>query len=121
MTRKILLVDDDPDFRATAAIVLETAGYEVVQAEDGHSALGALQRVRPDLIVSDLNMPLMDGRTLCKRVRANAEFARIPFVIMSALVEESGSPLSDLPADVFFSKQSAFSAILPQLNALLTD
>ncbi|MGH9847221.1 MAG: response regulator [Blastocatellia bacterium] len=121
MAKKVLLVDDDKEFRTVAAIVLETAGYAVTQAEDGFSALEILRRERPDLIISDMNMPLMDGRALCKRVRANADFARIPFVVMSALIEEDGSALSDLPADFFFSKQGVFSSILPQLKVLLTD
>jgi len=121
MAKKVLLVDDDKEFRTVAAIVLETAGYVVVQAEDGFSALDILRRDRPDLIISDMNMPLIDGRAFCKRVRADAELARIPFVVMSALIEEDGGVLSDLPADFFFSKQSVFSGILPQLKVLLTD
>jgi CheY-like chemotaxis protein len=121
MAKKVLLVDDDREFRTVAALVLQTAGYLVVQAEDGFSALNLLRQERPDLIISDMNMPLMDGRALCKRVRADAEFERIPFVILSALIEEDGSALSDLPADFFFSKQSVFSSILPQLKVILTD
>jgi CheY-like chemotaxis protein len=121
MPKKVLLVDDDKEFRTVAAIVLETAGYSVVQAEDGFVALDLVRRECPDLIISDLNMPLMDGRLLCKRVRAEADFARTPFVIMSALIEMDGGIITDIPADYFFSKQSIFSSILPQLNDMLSD
>lgn len=121
MPKKVLLVDDDREFRIVAAIVLETAGYAVVQAEDGFVALELALRERPDLIISDLNMPLMDGRVLCKRVRADAAVAGTPFVIMSALIETDGCGLNDVPADYFFSKQTVFSSILPQLKDLLSD
>jgi len=121
MPKKVLLVDDDREFRTVAAIVLETAGYAVVQAEDGFVALELVRNERPDLIISDLNMPLMDRRMLCKQVRADVDVARTPFVIMSALIESDGGVLTDVPADYFFSKQNVFSSILPQLKDLLTD
>ncbi len=121
MPKKVLLVDDDKEFRIVAAIILETAGYQVMQADDGAIAMEILRIEHPDLIISDLNMPMMDGRALCKQVRADALLARTPFVIMSALIEENGSALTDLPADYFFSKRNVFSGILPELRNLLSD
>lgn len=120
MPKKVLLVDDDKEFRTVAAMVLETAGYSVVQAEDGVIALNLLGSERPDLILSDMNMPLLDGRGLCKRVRSDPELARTPFVIMSALIEFEGGVLSDVPADYFHSKQRPFTSVLPHLKDLLS-
>ena len=120
MTRKVLLVDDDKEFRTVAALVLESAGYLVIEAMDGLSALEALQTIKPDVIISDLHMPLMDGRLFCKRVRENEEMASIPFVILSAYIESDGSnTLSDTPADYCFSKQSSFAALLPELEHII--
>jgi len=120
MARKVLLVDDDNEFRTVAALALESAGYTVIEAGDGLTALETLQSVKPDAIISDLHMPMMDGRMFCKRVRANAELAVIPFVILSAYIESDGSNvLSDTPADFCFSKQSSFSSLLPQLESLI--
>ncbi len=120
MVRKVLLVDDDNEFRTVAALALESAGYTVIEAVDGLTALETLQSVKPDAIISDLHMPMMDGRMFCKRVRANAELAVIPFVILSAYIESDGSNvLSDTPADFCFSKQSSFSSLLPQLESLI--
>lgn len=120
MARKVLLVDDDNEFRTVAAMALESAGYTVIEAVDGLTALETLQSVKPDAIISDLHMPMMDGRMFCKRVRANAELAVIPFVILSAFIESDGSNvLSDTPADFCFSKQSSFSSLLPQLESLI--
>jgi len=120
MTRKVLLVDDDKEFRTVAALVLESAGYLVIEAVDGVAALEALQTVKPDVIISDLHMPLMDGRMFCKRVRAKAELSEIPFVILSAYIESDGSnALSDTPADYCFSKQSSFTSLLPELENII--
>lgn len=120
MMRIVLLVDDDKEFRTVAALVLESAGYLVIEAVDGVSALEALQTVRPDVIISDLHMPLMDGRMFCKRVRAETELSGIPFVILSAYIESDGSNvLSDTPADYCFSKQSSFISLLPELETII--
>ena len=118
MKFKVLLVDDDKEFRTVAALVLESAGYSVTEAVDGFAAMELLQTERPDIIISDLHMPLMDGRMFCKRVRAEAELATIPFIILSAYIESDGSnTLSDTPADYCFSKQSSFTSLLPQLES----
>ncbi|MEO6725921.1 MAG: response regulator [Blastocatellia bacterium] len=120
MAHTILLVDDDNEFRTVMALALESFGYVVIEAADGMAALNVLQRERPDAILSDLHMPLMDGRTFCKRVRAELDLATIPFVILSAYIESDGSnTLSDTPADYCFSKQNSFSSLLPQLESLI--
>jgi CheY-like chemotaxis protein len=120
MKFKVLLVDDDKEFRTVAEMVLESAGYSVTEAVDGFAAMELLQTERPDIIISDLHMPLMDGRMFCKRVRAEAELATIPFIILSAYIESDGSnTLSDTPADYCFSKQSSFTSLLPQLESLI--
>ena len=120
MAHKILLVDDDNEFRTVMALARESFGYAVIEATDGVAALNVLQRERPDAILSDLHMPLMDGRTFCKRVRAENDLATIPFVILSAYIESDGSnTLSDTPADYCFSKQNFFSSLLPQLESLI--
>jgi len=93
---------------------------EMIEAGDALSALETLSTVKPDAIISDLHMPLMDGRMFCRRVRADAQLAVIPFVILSAYIESDGSNnLSDTPADFCFSKQSSFSSLLPQLENLI--
>lgn len=122
MAHKILLVDDDNEFRTVMALALESFGYAVIEAADGVAALNVLQRERPDAILSDLHMPLMDGSTFCKRVRAENDLATIPFVILSAYIESDGSnTLSDTPADYCFSKQNFFSSLLPQLESLIAQ
>ena len=124
MQNRILLVDDDEMFRTVAAMALEDAGYLVFEAADGFEALDLLRKIRPDAIISDLNMPLMDGRALCRRVRGEPDLATIPFVILSAYIEANDD--SDCPpegqeirVDCCFSKQRPFSSLLPRLEMLI--
>ena len=128
MAHRVLLVDDDNEFRSVMALALESYGFEVIQTADARSALDLLRWERPDLILSDLHMPLMDGGAFCRQVRSEAELAGIPFVILSAYIESDGSnKLPDAPADCSpdcspdycFSKQNSVFTLLPQLESLI--
>ena len=88
---RILLVDDDEAYRAVTAIALESEGCDVQEAANGYAALEALQNAHPDVIVSDLDMPGLNGVELCHRVRANPSLAQIHFVLLSALIEPDGT------------------------------
>jgi len=121
MRVKVLLVDDDETFRSVTAIALESEGYTVLEATDGRAALELLARDRPDVIISDLDMPGLDGRALCRSVRADARLSGIPFLILSALIEPDGtSHLPDLQADCCLSKQGSFWRVITQIQALTT-
>jgi CheY-like chemotaxis protein len=120
MPSKILLVEDDPDFRAVLALALELQGFQVRQAAGGQKALEALSLERPDLIISDLEMNGIDGRTLCKHARADYALSDIPFVILSAFVDpERSASLADLPADCLVSKQVPLSQLVVLIKDLL--
>jgi len=80
----ILVIDDSPTIRTLVQKGLEAAGFQASVAKDGKEALAMIEKKRPDLILSDINMPVMDGIELCKTVHANADLAGIPFVTMSA-------------------------------------
>jgi CheY-like chemotaxis protein len=117
---KILLVEDDPNFRTVLALALELEGFTVRQAGCGQSALDLMDREVPDIIVSDLEMGGIDGRALCKRTRAESKYKSIPFVILSAFVGRTeGGLLDDLPADRFLSKQIPVSELTRSILDLL--
>jgi diguanylate cyclase (GGDEF)-like protein len=86
MTSKlsVLVVDDEPDKRLLLAFALESDGYEVFTAEDGVEGLSAVELRQPDLIVTDVMMPRMDGYEMIRRVRANPQTKFIPVIIQSA-------------------------------------
>ncbi len=120
MPSTVLLVEDDPDFRAVLALALELHGFLVRQVTDGYQAIESLRRQRPDIIVSDLEMSGIDGRTLCKRVRCDSALSYIPFIILSAFVDPDGSDsLADLPADRCLSKQTPVLELVQLIRELL--
>jgi CheY-like chemotaxis protein len=82
----VAIVDDDADIREVIGAVLEEQGYSTIEASDGRAALEMLQRARPkpDLLLLDLMMPMMDGWQLQRRLREDPELAEIPIVIMTA-------------------------------------
>ena len=81
--RKVLVVDDSRSILKVVAHELADNGFIAQTAENGKKALEMIIAERPDLILSDINMPMMDGFELCKAVKADPELATIPFVVMS--------------------------------------
>ena len=83
MPRKVLIVDDSPTIRQMVSFTLREAQFEVMEAENGADALKKLAGFRPDLIVTDLNMPLMDGLTLIRNARTLAAARYIPILMLT--------------------------------------
>lgn len=79
-----MVVDDDPDKQTLLKVALQTAGYEVRTADDGVEGLAAVQSFQPDLIITDVMMPKMDGYELARRVRADPQTKFIPIIIQTA-------------------------------------
>jgi DNA-binding response OmpR family regulator len=80
--RRVLVVDDDASIRRLVRIILADAGFVVFEAEDGEQALEILERESPEVLLLDLNMPVMDGRELFERLRQHGRRPRT--VIISA-------------------------------------
>jgi DNA-binding response OmpR family regulator len=83
----VLIVDDTPDNLALLSTALEQAGYKVLVALDGISALERMQRMRPDVVLLDAMMPGLDGFQTCRRMKAMPAIAEIPVLFMTALTE----------------------------------
>ncbi|MGA9528539.1 MAG: response regulator [Terriglobales bacterium] len=83
MAKKALIVDDSVTIRQMVAFTLQQAQFEVVEAENGADALKKLDGFSPDLIVTDLNMPLMDGLTFIRGARALAVAKFIPILMLT--------------------------------------
>ena len=80
----ILVVEDELPIAEMVIAVLGYAGYKVVVVGNGQEALASLEDLRPDLILSDIMMPVMDGRELCKQLQAHPQHSSIPVIMMSA-------------------------------------
>ena len=82
MNEKLLIVEDDEDSRVYLSRALSASGYQVVATANGIEALEALHESKPDLIISDIMMPKMDGFELCRRLKADTELCEIPLVFL---------------------------------------
>lgn len=85
----MLVVEDDPDKRMLLQVALQMAGWEVRTADDGEAGLAAVESYPPDLIITDVMMPRMDGYELVRRVRANPMTRFIPIIIQTALRKDA--------------------------------
>jgi CheY-like chemotaxis protein len=109
----IVVAEDHEDIRFVVQRALERAGHEVVAAADGAAALDAVRRHRPDVVVTDLDMPRMTGLDLCRAIRADAQLRHIPVVLASG---------SLLPDDRRAAEVGANATLLkPFLPAQLLD
>ncbi|AGW14944.1 response regulator [Megalodesulfovibrio gigas] len=89
MPKSILVVDDAVSMRSLMAMTLRGAGYEVQEASDGKDALGKLSGAKFDLILTDLNMPNMDGISLIKEVKTRPNCKFLPVVMLTTESQES--------------------------------
>jgi two-component system chemotaxis response regulator CheY len=83
MTKRILAVDDSKTMREMVAFTLRSAGFEVHEAEDGQKAVGVLSSKTFDVVVTDLNMPNMDGISLIRHLRATPAHRATPILILT--------------------------------------
>ena len=84
MSKRILVVEDHPDNRRILRDLLGNAGYELIEAETGEEALTALEAQRPDLILMDIQLPVMDGYEATRRIRLNPELKLIPIIAVTS-------------------------------------
>jgi CheY-like chemotaxis protein len=91
----ILIVDDEQPMRELLVAIFEDAGHRALPAINGRHALEVLEEERPDLVLSDVMMPVLNGATLCRRLKAEPSTTSIPVILMSAagqqVAEESGA------------------------------
>ena len=81
----ILVAEDENNVLEMVVVILCDAGYQVLRASDGFTALSLALEEKPDLVISDVNMPGLDGFDLCERLRADRDLARIPFIFLTGL------------------------------------
>lgn len=117
MTRRVLLVDDDPHIRQLLAFAFDKAGFAVEEAGDGEEALLCVARKALDLVVLDINMPRMDGLEVCRRLRASSE---IPVLFLSSRDDEFDRVLGiELGADDYVTKPFSPREVVARANAIL--
>ncbi len=117
---KVLLVDDEDSLRKVMRDLLERDGYVVAEARDGVQALDQIDRVGPDIIVLDLNLPGLDGYGVLSHVRSRPATASIPVVVLTAKGDEDNEVrVFELGADDFLTKPFRARALSARLEAVL--
>ncbi len=115
--RRILVVDDEPQITRVLRTTLSAQGYDLRVANDGETALEIMKDWTPDLVITDLAMPRMDGLELCRRVRAKAE---MPIIVLSVRGEERTKVQAlDAGADDYVTKPFGMSELLARVRANL--
>jgi len=89
MAKTILVVDDSASLRQVVSIALKSAGYDVMEAVDGRDALGKLNGSKIHLIISDVNMPNMDGITFVKEMKKLPDYKFTPVIMLTTESQES--------------------------------
>ena len=84
MTKRILVVEDQEDNRRILHDLLTSAGYEIIIAEDGQEALDVARRERPNLILMDIQLPLLDGYEATRRIKADPTLRAIPIIVITS-------------------------------------
>jgi CheY-like chemotaxis protein len=116
----ILIVEDDVDQRSIVEMVLKESDYEVLTASDGIEALRVLGRSRPDLIISDLMMPNLDGAEFVKRLKSDKRFNSIPVLILTVINDmEKEFHLLSLGVDDYCEKTVQRKILLKRIENLL--
>ncbi|MBS1507199.1 MAG: response regulator [Bacteroidetes bacterium] len=118
MKKKILLVDDTPDIVENIREFLLMEDYQVLTALNGVEALAHLERERPDLIITDLVMPEMDGFELIQQLRSSEKYKQIPILVFSAK-PIANEKLDELGANKFVLKPSPPEALLIAIDGLI--
>ena len=85
---KILIVDDDPDLVEAVTMILESKDYDVIAAYGGIEGLEKAKTEEPDLIVLDVMMPDKDGYVVCKELKADPQYSKIPILLLTAVVSK---------------------------------
>jgi CheY-like chemotaxis protein len=112
---RILVVDDEPDQRFLLRRILQRAGHEVSEANDGAAALRAVRESAPDLVVTDMMMPVMSGVELIRCLRGDPATAHIP------ILAASGDPYLAGAADTVVPKPYEWRHLLAAADALLKE
>jgi two-component system cell cycle response regulator DivK len=117
---RVLLVDDHPDNRYMYALALTSAGFDVLEAHNGRDALESVAAVRPDIIVMDVGMPVMDGWMATQRLKADSATKHIPVIILTGhIMSGEGQHARAVGADSYLAKPCLPDDLIYEIRRLL--
>lgn len=120
MSKKVLIVDDEPGIIVALQFLMEQNGYATLVAFSGEEAMEAVVKHRPDLILLDIMLPVVDGFEVCQRIRENPDWNGIRIVLVTALGSEANVTKGlDLGADAYITKPFSNAGLVAKVKELL--
>ncbi|MGD8434916.1 MAG: response regulator, partial [Syntrophobacterales bacterium] len=119
-TKRILIVDDEPDLLETIQVTLEMEGYECLVAYDGFRGLDRARTEKPDLIVLDVMLPGLNGYKICRLLKFDEQYKRIPIIMLTAEAQEKDRLIAEeTGADYYMTKPFAPDKLIAKVAELL--
>ena len=117
---RVAVIEDDPDLSFTTRVNLEREGYAVTSFENGHEGLLAVQQGGFDFLILDLNLPDLDGFTICRELRRHPPTAKLPILMLTARTSEADRIMGlELGADDYLVKPFSVRELLARVAAIL--
>lgn len=117
---RILIIEDNEAFRKMLHIRLDAKGYVTFIAKDGLEGLGAVRKTNPDLIITDIMLPGLDGHKICRMVKFDKNFKHIPVIVLTSRdLDEDEELAKRCGADAFIVKTTRAEIILDVIEKLL--
>jgi two-component system cell cycle response regulator DivK len=121
MTKRILVVEDQEDNRQILRDLLSNVGYEMIEAEDGVQAIEQATKHRPDLILMDIQLPLMDGYEATRRIKANPDLKSIPIIVVTSYALSGDEEKArEAGCDAYVAKPYSPRALLAKIREYLS-
>ena len=122
MTKRILVVEDQEDNRRIIRDLLASAGYELIEAADGEAGVRLAETERPDLILMDIQLPVLDGYEATRRIKQNPDLRAIPIVVVTSYAL-SGDDVKAMQAgsDAYVAKPFSPRELLATIRRFLGD
>ena len=120
MTKRILVVEDQEDNRQILRDLLGTVGYEMIEAEDGEQALVQAAKHRPDLILMDIQLPILDGYEATRRIKADPALKAIPIIVVTSYALSGDEEKARAAGcDAYVAKPYSPTELLEKINEYL--
>jgi two-component system cell cycle response regulator DivK len=121
MSKRILVVEDQLDNRQILRDLLTSVGFDLVEAEDGAQGVAAAETHRPDLILMDIQMPVLDGYEATRRIKANPELKAIPIIVVTSYALSGDEEKARAAGcDDYITKPYSPRQLLAKVKALLS-
>ena len=119
MSKKVLIVEDYEDSRSFMKFLLESYGYQVVEAADGIEAIDKFKNIHPDLVLMDISLPVVDGLTATKTIREIEKSPDLPIIAVTAFGKSYYDQAIEAGCNDLINKPVDFNTLEPILNQYL--